>query len=399
MKTSSFFTGIILGALIAGASLAKAEIRTETGQKQYMTQGELAKRVAFISGLADAIPNPVTGDAAARALEVKGWTPIEGWRTTAVATKEDFYVVMAKYLGLKAKNPDDPKSYLEALTLAGFSFGPSAGKGVPSALEDRDPSLSRLVLDVKDPAEYREGPGGAWAKLGKLQLVKEGMSFRTGNGGQIDVVYVKGAAQRIYGNSEVTVEMLRQDMVNNQPVRAVVVYIAKGEAVSIVDPMNKASQFVMRDPLGKFEVDRAAGCKFNARVADDQSITLNRREIRLANGWKVLVQVQPMSYFTVLAGLAQYFSAGGTPQVISPGQMAIITFQAQGQTVKITLTSTDATSLSNLAQAIQQVATLFNELPPSARENLLTPAELTSLLNRALGSSGQAVNLEVTPVK
>jgi len=400
MKMKSLIHSGFAAGVLLGATLASAEMHPANGAKQYMTQGELAKRVAFISGLADAIPTPVTGEAAATALSVKGWTPIEGWRTGAVATKEDFYVVMAKYLGLKAKNPEDPKSYLEALTLAGFSFtGPAAGKGVPRALEERDPSISRLVIDVRGPAEYREGAGGAWAKLGKLQMVKEGMSFRTGKEGQIDVVYVKGAAQRIFENSEVTVEMLRQDMVNNQPVRAVVVYIAKGEVVSIVDPMNKTSQFVMRDPLGKFEVDRAAGCKFNARVAEEQSITLNRHEIRLAGGWKALVEVQPMSYYTVLAGLAQYFGSGATPQIINPGQTAMITFQTQGQTVRVTLAATVGTSLNQLADALQQVASLYNQLPPSTRDSLLTPAELTSLLNQALGGSSQAVNVEVTPIK
>ena len=66
--------------------------------------------------------------------------------------------------------------------------------------------------------------------------------------------------------------------------------------------MNKASQFVLRDPLGKFEVDRAAGCKFNARVAEEQSITLNRREIRMANGWKMVVEIQQKAWYTVISG-------------------------------------------------------------------------------------------------
>jgi hypothetical protein len=362
-----------------------------------MTQGELAKRVAFISGIADAIPTPVTGEAAALALAGKGWTPIEGWRTGAIATKEDFFVVMAKYLGLKPKNPDDPKSYLEALTLAGFSFAGAAAKSLPKSLEDRDPALSRLVLEVKGPAEYREGPGGAWTKLGKLQLVKEGMSFRTGKEGQVDVVYVKGAAQRIYENSEVTVEMLRQEMVNNQPVRAVVVYIAKGEVASIVDPMNKASQFVMRDPLGKFEVDRAAGCKFNARVAEEQSVTLKGREIRLARGWKILAPVQPVATYSVVNGQATYTGPGSPPLMLNPGQQAVISFQRGGQTVQVTVTALTGVSIAQLANAIQQVATLFEHLPLFAQESLLTGSQLTSYLNNALGSGSQSV--VVTPIQ
>lgn len=402
MKMRHMIGCAIATVLLVGVSLARAEIRADAGSKQYMTQGELAKRVAFISGLADGIPSPVSGEAAAQALSVRGWAPMDGWRVGAVATKEDFFVVMAKYLGLRPKNPDDPKSYLEALTLAGFSFGEQPGKSVPKSLEGRDPSIARLVIDVKGPAEFREGPGGAWNRLGKLQLVKEGMSFRTGKGGQIDVVYVRGAAQRIFENSEVTIEMLRQDIVNNQPVRAVVVYIAKGEVVSIVDPMNKASQFVLRDPLGKFEVDRASGCNFNARVAEEQSITLNRREIRMANGWKMVVEIQPKAWYTVISGGAQYFSSlGGGVQNLGPGQTAVITLQAigaGGQVVNVTISTGSGTALANIVDAVQQVATLFNVPPPSANESLMTLSELTSLLNNALGS-GQNVNVVVTPIQ
>lgn len=402
MKTRYLIGCVIATLLLVGISLARAEIASTTGSKQYMTQGELAKRVAFISGLADGIPTPVTGEAAAQALSGRGWVPMDGWRIGAVATKEDFFVVMAKYLGLKPKNPDDPKSYLEALTLAGFSFGGATGKSVPKSLEERDPSITRLVIDVKGPAEFREGAGGTWSRLGKLQLVKEGMSFRTGKDGQIDVVYVKGAAQRIFENSELTIEMLRQDLVNNQPVRAVVVYIVKGEVVSIVDPMNKASQFVLRDPLGKFEVDRAAGCKFSARVAEEQSITLNRREIRMANGWKMVVEVQQKAWYTVIAGGAQYFSSlGGGVQNLGPGQTAVITFQAigaGGQVVNVTLSTSSGSALASIVDAVQQAATLFNQPPPFANESLMTLSELTSMLNLALGG-GQQINIEVTPIK
>ncbi len=402
MKKWHLIGRVIATVFFVGVSIAQAEMRATAGSKQYMTQGELAKRVAFISGIADAIPNPVSGEAAAQALSVRGWTPIEGWRVGAVATKEDFYVVMAKYLGLKPKNPDDPKSYLEALSLAGFSFGGKAAKSAPKSLEERDPTITRLVIDVKGFAEFREGSGGMWSRLGKLQLVKEGMSFRTGKDGQIDVVYVKGAAQRIFENSELTIEMLRQDLVNNQPVRAVVVYITRGEVVSIVEPMNKASQFVLRDPLGKFEVDRAAGCKFNARVAEEQSITLNRREIRMANGWKLVVEIQQKVWYTVITGGAQYFSSlGGGVQNLGPGQTAVITLQAVGaggQVVNVTLTTGSATALANIVAAVQQAVTLFNQPPPMANESLMTMTELNAMLNQALGG-GQSVNFVVTPIK
>ena len=172
--------------------------------------------------------------------------------------------------------------------------------------------------------------------------------------------------------------------------------------VSIVDPMNKASQFVLRDPLGKFEVDRAAGCKFSARVAEEQSITLNRREIRMANGWKMVVEVQQKAWYTVIAGGAQYFSSlGGGVQNLGPGQTAVITFQAigaGGQVVNVTLTTTSGSALASIVDAVQEAATLFKQPPPFANESLMTVSELTSLLNVALGGD-QPVNIVVTPIK
>ncbi len=385
--------------LAAVAAVATSPAASADGQssKQLMTQGELAKRVAFISGVADGIRAPVTGEDAAAALSGKGWTPIEGWRVGAVATKEDFFVVMAKYLGLKVENPNDPKSYLEALTLAGFAFGDA--KTTPKSLEDRDKTISKLVLEVKGEAQFRQGAEGAWTKLGKLQVVQEGMSFRTGKDSHVDVVYTKGAAQRIEEDSEVTVEMLRDETVGGQPVRAVVIYIAKGEAESLVEPMNKASQFVMRDSFGKFEVDRAAGCTFTSRVAEDQSITLNRQEIRMARGLRTAVEIRSRSTYTVITGGAQYFRSGSsTGQVLHHGETATITLQtmgANGQTVTVDIQATTAAGLAALVERLQSVSRVLLNAPASSDTALMTTAELTSLLGGINGVG--VVNKRITP--
>ena len=107
--------------LWAWCTLFLGELRAET-ESEAMTQGELAKKVCFISGLAESMKPPITHAEAIMALTRKGWTPLGGWRVDAYATREDFYVIMAKYLGLRLEGPaDQPQSpRQEEQTLARF---------------------------------------------------------------------------------------------------------------------------------------------------------------------------------------------------------------------------------------------------------------------------------------
>ncbi len=367
-----------------------------------MTQGELARRVAFLSGVADGIPAPVTGDNSAAALTTQGWVPIEGWRVSALATKDDFYVVMAKYLGLKVKNPDDPNSYYEALTAAGFTFGTkdSAVKVASGDLAERDRSISKLVIEVKGNAEYCEVSDGTWVKLGKLQVVKEGMSFRTGPDSYIDVVYARGAAQRIYEQSEVKVEMLREEEVAGNPVRAVVIYISKGTAVSLVDPMNKASQFVMRDPFGAFEVDKASGCQFTSQVSDDQSLTLNPEERRLAHGYLELLEVQPRECKHVVSSGGGTYTRGVSLKRVGSGQSLVATLNPGAPDGGIQVLIRSAADFRALLSLIREASSLPTFPPHFADDRFLTMPELVALLE-GLGGSGVSANPAsnaVTPI-
>jgi len=384
MKTplTVLFTLVILGFAL----------RVSAGdlESKPMTQGELAKRVAFLSGLADGIPAPVTGEAAASALANQGWSPLSGWHVGTLATKEDFYVVMAKYLGLKPKDPTNPQSYYDALTAAGFTFGGS--KDSPTGLVSQDRTISRLVLEVNGDAEFRETAEGEWAALSKLQLVKEGMSFRTGATGFIDVVYAKGAAQRIYENSEVVVEKLKDEVIEGASMHTIVVYISKGSAVSLVDPMNKASQFVMRDPFGTFEVDKAAGCQFTSQVTDDQSVTLNKWDRQWLRGYTELVEVQPRQcVYVVTVGGATYTCPGNVRHVGS-GESILLSWHPGADRIDARLgVASTFPSLTKLAQpSVTSVGT---------GDRFLTSGEVTALVGGLGGGSVNPGDQPVTPVQ
>ena len=92
---------LLLGAIL---TIFSAGLRAES-EAEPMTHGELAKKVCFISGLAGSMKPPITHADAIGALSQRGWTPLNGWRMDAYATREDFYVVIAKYMGLRLEGP------------------------------------------------------------------------------------------------------------------------------------------------------------------------------------------------------------------------------------------------------------------------------------------------------
>lgn len=365
-----------------------------------MTQGELAKRIAFLSGLADGIPSPVTGESAAEALAIQGWSPIEGWHVGSVATKNDFFVVMAKYLGLKITNPQDPKSYFEALAKAGYIFGGELNNaGVAEKLEDRDRMISKIVLDVNGKAEFKASKDAPWAKLGKFQLIREGMAFRTEKGAYLDVVYAKGAAQRIHENTELVVEKLEDAVVDGQPVRSVILNMSRGEAMNIVEPMNKASMFVLRDPFGRFEVNRATGCSFTARVTDEAAISLNARESGWTGGHSMLVEIQPRGSVVLIAsGSGKYTTIPGLSRNLETGQKLSMSFATGSMRAELHVDS--GVDVSSLVQSIQVISTLLVKFPTLASAKLLTVAELVAYLGGIGGPGALNPGLNaVTPVQ
>src|SRR5438105_14003432 len=106
---SPVFTGVLL--MIFAVCL-----RAENAPAEPMTHGDLARKICFISGLAESMKPPISASSAIAALNERGWAPLSGWRCDAYATREDFYVVMAKYLNLRLEgSPDQAQTYYKAL--------------------------------------------------------------------------------------------------------------------------------------------------------------------------------------------------------------------------------------------------------------------------------------------
>jgi hypothetical protein len=369
----------------------------------FMTQGELARRIAFITGLAEGLQSPVTGESAADALTLQGWTPVDGWRVGALATKDDFYVVTAKYLGLKVTDPRDVKSYYDALARSGYNFAAGGNvRPVPKSLENRDQALSQVVLNVRGNAEFRMG-NGPWQKLGRLQTISPGMSFRTGSDilpaiakSYIDVVYARGSAQRIFENSEIKVEELKEDFSSN----AVVVSLIKGETLSVVDPMAKDSRFIIRDPTGKFEVIQASGCRFTAKVVDTAAVAaLNEIERKLTGGYSSLGEVQPSCEYVVASGGGSHFHSahGSAPKILNAGQ----SISSNIQNVTLNAGVDAGAAINQIEREINgvsgQAGSPLVTGPMASDKAIITTSELVSFLQ---GVSGPGVSgLLISPIK
>jgi hypothetical protein len=362
-------------------------LRAEAGAnpknpKSYMTQGELAKKIAYISGIAENLPVPVTGEASANALTLQGWTPLGGWQVGAVATKQDFYVVMAKYLGLRIRDANDPRSYYEALIRSGYNFSSSAtAKAVPARLEKRNVLIVNSVLGFRGNVEVRDNPGAAWRPLTKNETLHDGMALRTGKNGliensYIDVAYARGAAQRIFENTEVVIEKSENTPVSRQ----VVVTVLRGETVSLIDP---SCEFVSKDPIGKFEVNRESGCHFNAIVttsAQGISFNLNEFERKLSHGYAALAEIQAGSVakYVVTQGVGSYFHAGAGIGGPAGGPSRVL---GVGQSVSANTSSMDVAAVDPGAaiNKIEQVANSVNGQTGSPLSNNSLPAQTEGL--------------------
>jgi hypothetical protein len=392
-----------------------------------VTQGALAKQIAYLSGVADQTMAPFTEEDAIKALTKRGWIPLGGWRVDAVATKDDFYVLMAQTLGLKVKKPEDPASYREALNLAGYSFAGAVGtKEAPKHLSQRNRSIdrvsSRMVLEVQGTAEYREHQNElmeamktfnkkdeSWKKLTKRQYLKPGIVIRTGKNSYVDLLYARGVAQRILANSEVILESVDEKTNGLDSSQHVVLFLSKGEAISMVDPMNESSHFLMRDEYGKFEIDRSLGCQFSAKIIDNEELTLTPAEKRLLKHDR-MSEVQPQGCtYVVIYGKGKYVSSGGQSKDVKADESVTMEPDSKGgggDVKQMTLTLRSGEQIQDLVSMIRFVTGIISnrivqEIPEMTSETLLTTAELSAFLTGFGGSgiSSNPASNAVTPIE
>ncbi len=373
------FFGVIL-------TFFSAELRAQ-GESEPMTHGELAKKVCFISGLAESMSLPITHADAVAALSKRDWTPLGGWRVDAYATREDFYVVIAKYMGLPLEGPpDQARSYYHALATEGL-FVDTPG-GASDVLDPAPPRLSgetaahadRLVLMVKGPVEARRGPDGEWKALAACDAIAEGMEIRTGEKGEASLAYSEGCVQQISERTMVRIEKLS---VTPAAVDAHV-RVIQGRTLTLVRPLPPGSSFKVESIWGILQVDPAEGCDFQTVVEGSEPIALNERETEMAMGIAVLSPIEEgLSRHTGFRGRAFGRHSNGGQEFLKSGQSLV--FMMQG----LRIGAADSFDFARIAALVRGIERFTHE-------HLLTESEVRAFLMNL--SSGGTCELNVTPI-
>lgn len=351
-----------------------------------MSHGELAKRICFISGLAESMKPPITHSAAISRLTQQGWTPIHGWRVDAYATREDFYVVMAKYMGLRLEGPpDQAQSYYHALATEGLFVDP--GRGVSEVLDPAPPRLgdasvevSRVALMTKGGVECRRKPNDAWTTLQAYDTLVEGMEIRTGAQGEANLAFGLGCAQQISENSLVRIKKLST---GTGPLAAVV-EIDHGKTYTMVKPLPEGSSFVVETQWGNLDVDIREGCEFESVVVKSEPLTLNEQEREIALGWAVLAPIQSSSSrHTGFSGRATGHHRAGREEFLKSGQSLL--FLADG----LRIGRADSFDFGRIAGLIRRFEKFTHDF-------LLTESEIRAFLANI--ASGGTCEIHVTPI-
>jgi hypothetical protein len=382
MSRNRFFP-LILGVIL---TIFSGGLRAQS-EADPMTHGELAKKICFISGLAESMSPPITEADAVAALSKREWTPLGGWRVDSYATREDFYVVIAKYMGLALEGPpDQAQSYYHALATEGV-FVDAAG-GAADVLDPAPPRLSgesasraeRMVLMVKGTVEARREPDGEWKPLQAYDPIAEGMEIRTGQKGEASVAYATGCVQQISERTIVRVEKLS---VAPTAVNAVI-RILQGRTLTLVKPLPAGSSFKIESLWGSLQVDPAEGCEFQSVVEGSEPIALDARDRELAMGIAVLAPIEEgVSRHSGFHGKALGRHSNGGQEFLKSGQSLI--FMGRG----LQIGPADSFDFA-------RIAALVHGLERFTHEHLLTESEVRAFLMNL--SSGGTCELNVTPI-
>jgi hypothetical protein len=383
-RLAPLFWGYLV--FFSGEALA-LEVPTEP-----ITHGELARQVCLISGLSDAAA--LAPEVAIELADRQGWTPLGGWRHGAYATREDFYVVMCKYLGLPIGGPADrAASYYQALVAEGYLAGAVPAEGVstdpaPPALDGEVPRFGtaltmeaeRIVLEVQGDVEVRSGPDGAWRPLASYDPIMEGMEIRTGAGGQAHLAYVGGISQIIQPDSRLQVKTLR----SAAHAAEVTVEIENGTVFSVVPPLPEGSKFSVADALGVIEVDPLEGCELRSVVEKSEVFSLKPHERKFALGNAALAPIEPCrSHHSNFRGRAFFKHLKAKVEIVRSGES--VYFHVAGWRIG----PVDHCNFAELRSAL-------NRLKKLARDHLLTESEIRAFLAN-LGAGGLC-DIHVTPI-
>jgi len=360
-------------------------LRAENATVEPMSQGELAKKICFISGLAESMKAPITFASAVSALSERGWTPLNGWRIDSYATREDFYVVMAKYMGLHLEGPaDQAQSYYHALATEGLFV--DSGQGLADSLNPAPPRLSsdtpvevsRMVLMSKGTVEFRREEHDQWKPLNAYDPIVEGMEIRTQAQGEASLAYASGCAQQIAENSLVRIKKL-----STGPI-AVAIQISYGKVYTLVKPLPAGSSFMVESRWGNLDVDINEGCEIQSVVESDEPIALNDSDRQLALGNSVLAPIQQgRSEHTSFQGRALGRHSGGGQEFLKCGE--VLSFLADG----LRLGKAESFDFGKVAGLVVRLEKLTHEF-------LLTEFEVRAFLQNL--SSGGTCEIHVTPI-
>jgi hypothetical protein len=360
------------------------------GLSEPMTHGELARKVCLISGIAPSLAQPVTSEVAILAATQKGWAPLGGWRANSYATRDDFYVVVCKYLNLRVEGPAyRPESYYQALVAEGYLAG-----AVLSETQSKDPSpprlgtglvpeASRIVLQARGDVTVRNGPTQDWRPLASYDPIIEGMELRTGADGELDVAYVHGSTQSISPNSVVRIKRLRGGAIAGDAVE-VAVEMDSGTAFTIIPVLPDGSKFSIADFGGVIEVDSSEACEVRSVVEKSEVLALTQPEQRLALGFDELAPIrQGRSRHSNFRGRFTGHHFNGKVQIVRTGEGLF--FEVAGYRIG----PVDNCDCAPLRQAVARLKQL-------ARDHLLTESEIRAFLAN-LGAGGLC-DIHVTPI-
>jgi hypothetical protein len=103
-----------LGAImLAGVIAMGAATPFQSAADEPLTQGQLA--ILLVRALELEVTLPLTEEKAIQLLTAQGISPLGGWDPSALATRMDLFVLIAKALRLEVENPEDPASYEAAV--------------------------------------------------------------------------------------------------------------------------------------------------------------------------------------------------------------------------------------------------------------------------------------------